>query len=148
MHPARLIELTHGRINDGESGASLTPYFKLLPVIFPMHLIIFRPKGAFGHVGKLPEDLFVKISPNQLPDENVHFLATLGVLGTDPPGFCQHRSRGNRAKPKMGREAGGRVRQRIVSFFGIAPKIFGGKRTQGIQGCFFPSGRQGDIGRS
>ena len=110
MHPACLIELAHGRINNGVARLAFAPGLEELLIIFPVELVINRPKSSLSDVGKLPEDLFVKISPDQLGYKDVHLLFARGILCFNPSRRRQDRARGNCAEAQMWRKARGRVR--------------------------------------
>jgi hypothetical protein len=71
-----LIQLAHSRIDNGVAGLAFAPGLEELLIVFPIELVINRPKSSLSDARKLPEDLFVKISPDQLGDKDIHlFLA-------------------------------------------------------------------------
>ena len=86
MHPAGLIELSHGGIHDGVPGLSFTPRLKPIFAVLPLDLVIGGAECARDNVRKLPEDLFIKISPNELSDKHIDLFFCFGIVDTSPPG--------------------------------------------------------------
>src|SRR6185503_13715963 len=66
MHKSRLQELSHARINDRVTGFPFTPCIKLLLIISPPDILIFRFECMTYYMRKMPEYHLIKITPYKL----------------------------------------------------------------------------------
>src|ERR1700683_1982088 len=123
MHPTGGIELAHARIDDGETGAPLAPRHEKALVVLPFQLVIFILETRPGHMREMPENLPVKIAPDQLIDENVRLFPCGGMFPGGLLNCRQYRARRKRAQPQMGREARSGVQGRKVALVRVVEKI-------------------------
>ena len=79
MHVARLVELTHGRIDNGKSGPPLAPCAVFGLVLIPLHPPVFRVELVLQHLGVVPKDLKIELPPDQFADELPHVVASGGT---------------------------------------------------------------------
>ncbi len=80
MHPAGLVELAHGGVDDGVAGATFTPCCEFLFIIFPCDGIVFAVEAVGFDVGEVPEDHFIEVAPGKFFNEGVDVVDCLGVF--------------------------------------------------------------------
>ena len=65
VHPAALVELAHGGVDDRHAREPLAPGFKPAAVVVPGEGAPLGPVGPFGQLGKVKKCLLVKLAPGQ-----------------------------------------------------------------------------------
>ena len=91
MHPAGLVELTHGGIDDRHAGLPLLPEVEPVLVVLPGEAAPLLAVGAIGEFREMKQSLLVKLAPAQLLLPHCNGLQVLlaaglltGVLGGTP----------------------------------------------------------------
>ena len=80
MHVTRLVNLTHGCVNQGVARLSFAPGFKKGlggRTSFPFDGIVLRFKRTLRYVGVVMQNLHVKVTPNQLAQPGARAHITL-----------------------------------------------------------------------
>lgn len=83
VHPARLRELTHPRVDEWIAGTSLAPGRKRFGIVVPDDGIVRGPMGAMQDARVLGEDRVVEVAPDELVDPFARALAAARV-GSHP----------------------------------------------------------------
>ena len=109
MHPAGLVQLAHGGVDDRKPGPSLAPGLKEIFAVLPLDPIVLPAEGSLRHVGILPKDLLVEVPPNQFRDENIDLFLGRGIIRAGTARGGQDGPNGNRAEAKVRGEPGGAV---------------------------------------
>ncbi|MNJ37567.1 hypothetical protein D3C77_323910 [compost metagenome] len=129
MHPAGGQQLSHGGVDDRNTGAAFLPGFQLVGCVAPGECLGFLAEGAVArHPRVAVEDVLVELTPDQLVDPGHQpAVATVKLAVVVPQGTQQALARGDDARCEIRRELagagnGGKVPLQLVVINGFIDK--------------------------
>ena len=134
MHPAGLVQLPHGRIDDGHAGLPLTPGRKILLARGPGHPLGFGLEWLVAAHPRISHNqVLIKLPPQQFTQPGGRALAATGPTATIRIRCHLHTlANRNRATIQIGREPGRIFLRGVITPAVIVIDDFG-KRLQSLR---------------